>query len=212
MFGFIADNGVLVLPSLTKIVWDQCRVAGNIAFAPCTWGKSLWGRSIKEQKAFCSNEPFFNIPEGHIGIDNFLTSPIVYANKTIGLISVANKEGGYIEEDRELFESIANSISPILNARLQRDREEHRRREAEKELQESLSRGRAWDIIRSASVGIKIFHPDGAIVPLNDAMIAITGYSAEELKTADWSNLITPGECREHERACLAELGVPESR
>jgi signal transduction histidine kinase/CheY-like chemotaxis protein len=59
--------------------------------------------------------------------------PIVFGKETIGLLAVANKDGGYTEEDRELQESIANFISPILNARLQRDRQEQERKRAEEE-------------------------------------------------------------------------------
>ena len=91
------------------------------------------GRAIREKRAFYSHGPF-QTPQGHIHIDAFLTAPIVYGKEAIGLISVANKERGYTDADKDLFESIANNISPVLNARLQRDREEHRRRQAEEAL------------------------------------------------------------------------------
>ncbi|MHC1728850.1 MAG: PAS domain S-box protein [Syntrophobacteraceae bacterium] len=332
LFGFLTDNSDLVFPGLTGDIWGECRVADkSIVFAPDKWGNSLFGKAITEKKSFYSNGPF-HAPDGHVKIDNLLACPIVYGNQTIGLIGVANKEGSYSEEDRDLFENISINISPILNARLQRDREEYRRKQteealrrneaklrsilgaaptgigvdidgiiheandslctmtgysrqellnnssrflyptdaeyqfieleqyerfsklgagaietrwrrkdgtiinvlfssalldpgnisagftftaldiserkrAEQELKESLTREQVLgDIIRNASVGIKIGHPDGAIVPLNTAMVNITGYSAEELKTTDWSNLITPPEWRENEQACLAEL------
>jgi hypothetical protein len=58
----------------------------------------------------------------------------VYQGEVIGSIHVANREGDYGEEDRELMESICSIIAPVLNARLQRDREERERKRAEKLL------------------------------------------------------------------------------
>ena len=129
IFGYIGENGDLVIPSLTKDVWTACRISDkSIIFPADAWGESLWGKAVREQKPFISDGPF-NIPKGHIQIENFLTSPIVFGKKTIGLTSVANKEGGYTEEDRNLLAVIGNRISPILNARLQRDIEERERKQ-----------------------------------------------------------------------------------
>ena len=60
------------------------------------------------------------MPEGHVPIDQFLAAPIVFGGRSIGLVSLANRQGGYTAEDSNLLETIVNSISPILNARLQR--------------------------------------------------------------------------------------------
>ena len=127
VFGFIVDNGDLVIPTMSREVWSECQVPDkSIVFPPHTWGGSLWGRAIREKKAFYSNNPF-KVPEGHIPIFNFLTAPIIFKDKTIGLLSVANKDGGYTEEDKDLHVTITKSISPILNARLQRDLMEEER-------------------------------------------------------------------------------------
>ena len=70
------------------------------------------------------------------------------------MLSVANRERDYAEADKDLLESIAAYISPILNARLQRDRQEKERnraeealRKREKELKEAqrLARIGSWD-------------------------------------------------------------------
>ncbi len=132
-FGYIDDNGDLVMPSLSKGIWDECKVSDkSIVFPSGTWGESLWGKAIREKKSFCSNGPF-HTPEGHIKINNFLSAPVVFGDSSIGLISVANNEKGYTNSDQILLEEIAGFISPILNARLQRDRQEKVRKEAEAE-------------------------------------------------------------------------------
>ncbi len=133
-FGFIADNGDLVIPSMTEGVWQECLVPGkSVVFPPDTWGDSLWGKAIREKKAYYSDGAF-HIPEGHIFIDHFLITPVVYGNKTIGVIAVANRKGGYTAGDKDLMESITSYASPILNARLQRDRLERERKRMEEEL------------------------------------------------------------------------------
>lgn len=138
IFGYISDRGDLVMPSMTRDVWAYCQIADkSIVFSSNTWGESLWGQAIREKKTYCSEGPF-RTPEGHIKIDNFLTVPIVYRNKTIGLISVANKDEGYNGKDIDLLESITRNISPILNARLQRDRQERERKQAEENLKKTL--------------------------------------------------------------------------
>ena len=134
IFGFIEKNGDLVIPSLSSEVWKNCKVSGNCTvFPPEAWGDSLWGRSIREQKTLFS-DGHFNTPDGHVHIDHFLAVPIILRNEVIGLIAVANKDGGYAEEDRRLLESMADYISPILNARLQRDQQEQERKTAEESL------------------------------------------------------------------------------
>ncbi len=134
VFGYIGENGDLITPSLTRDIWDGCQVAGkSIVFPSSAWGTSLWGQAIRERKTIRSDGPF-HTPEGHIDIEHFLTSPIVYGKETFGLISVANKEGGYTGDDEDLLVGITNNISPILKARLQRDFQERERLLAEETL------------------------------------------------------------------------------
>lgn len=134
VFGFIEANGALVIPSMTREIWNECLVPDkSIVFPPETWGNSLWGRAIREKRTLYSDGPF-HTPEGHVRIEHFLTAPIVFGNEAIGLISVANKERGYTEQDKDLLESVTSYISPILNARLQRDRQEQERQRTEESL------------------------------------------------------------------------------
>jgi PAS domain S-box-containing protein len=136
-FGYVGENRVFVVPSLTIDIWDECQVAGkDLRFPEADWS-GLWGRALRECRSFSSNGPF-TIPEGHIQLESFLVVPIVYRQESIGLLAVGNKEGGFSDEDRELLESISSRIAPILQARLQRDREERERKRAEEDLKKSL--------------------------------------------------------------------------
>ena len=140
IFGYIGDSGDLIIPSMTREIWSECQVQGkSIVFPRHLWGNSLWGKAIREKKSFSSEGPF-QTPEGHVPVHNFLTVPIVFMDKTIGLASVANKDGGFTEEDKTVLERIACNISPILNTRLQRDKQELERKRAEEALRESEER------------------------------------------------------------------------
>jgi len=135
-FGCIDENGSFLVPSLTYDAWDKCAVFGKAAtFPPEKWG-GLWGRALREGKSFSSAGPF-SMPKGHFTIESFLTVPIVCRGEVIGLLGVANKEGGYAADDMKFLEAIADNIAPILQARLQRDRQDKERRRAEEAVRAS---------------------------------------------------------------------------
>ncbi|MBN1460352.1 MAG: PAS domain S-box protein, partial [Armatimonadetes bacterium] len=178
IFGYLGENEDLVIPSLTRHVWDHCEVPDkSIVFPKDTWGQSLWGRAIRKKRTFVSEGPFCT-PGGHVPISSFLAVPILYQNETIGLLSVANKAGGYSDRDKELLERIVREISPVLNARLQRDLQERRRIAAEAELRESEEKYRV--LVAHAAEAIFVFQDDVIKFP-NPKTLEMSGYSAEEL-------------------------------
>ena len=135
VFGYIDDSGDLVVPTMTRTVWDRCQIPDKrFIFPKETWGNSTWPRAMKEKKTIHSNQPSVGIPEGHIGICRHVSLPIVHQGEAIGLIQVANKETDYSAEDIRLLERIGNAIAPVLNARLGRDLEEIRRQRVEDDL------------------------------------------------------------------------------
>lgn len=99
------------------------------------WG-GIWGISLKENKSIVKNEEL-KPPKGHISLENALCVPILYNKELIGQIVVGNKDSDYTEEDQKLLESIAKQISPILHARLERNRQEEQRKEMEQKLRSS---------------------------------------------------------------------------
>ncbi|MGV9199207.1 MAG: GAF domain-containing protein [Promethearchaeia archaeon] len=144
-FGYINEEGALVSPSLTREVWDKCQVPDkNIVFPKDKWG-GIWGESLRKEKSIIKNERL-TPPKGHIPLKNVLCVPIFHQNELIGQIVVGNKDTDYREKDKELLEKIANQISPILYARLERDKKEKERQMMEVKLQENASEG-AIDIV-----------------------------------------------------------------
>lgn len=125
VFGYIAENGDLICPSMTKDVWEKCQIPDKDIIFPCeSWAesKAIWARAIIEKKTLYSNESL-RPPEGHIPMIRAIVSPIMYQNNVIGVLEVANKNSDYTEDDVEALDKIASYISPILTSRLERDRQ-----------------------------------------------------------------------------------------
>jgi len=136
IFGYIDELGDLVIPSMTRDIWQKCEVRDKtIVYPPENWG-GIWGRALKEKKTLYTNRDL-HVPEGHIPIVRVIVVPILYHQELIGLLEVANKETDYDEKDKSCLETIANYIAPILNARLERDKQEKERRRAEEALRQS---------------------------------------------------------------------------
>jgi PAS domain S-box-containing protein len=139
IFGYIDEHGVLVIPSMTRDVWEKCQVPDKtIVYPPEKWA-GIWGRALVEKRSLFANEGL-HVPEGHVPITKVLVTPVMYGEQVIGLLEVANKSTDYSCKDQEFLETIAGKIAPILNARLQRDRQEKERKQAEEALRRSEER------------------------------------------------------------------------
>ena len=98
--------------------------------------RSLYGCVINSGKSFFTNKPLshpdsIGLPFRHPPVTSFLCVPLIIEGKTVGLIAVANHEGGYRCEQMEDLEAIA----PIVVQALQRRRIEETLREANENLQ-----------------------------------------------------------------------------
>jgi PAS domain S-box-containing protein len=134
VFAYQDEHGALVAPSMTRDIWEQCNIPDKtIRFPSETWGETIWARAIHQKQSLWKNEPGL-VPEGHLTIENVMVVPLFYLDKVFAHFEVANKEGGYSEADKEWLESIAQFIAPVLHARLERDRKEAERHEAEAAL------------------------------------------------------------------------------
>jgi len=134
VFGYINELGNLVIPSMTTDIWQKCKVRDKtIVYPPEKWG-GIWGRALRERKTLYTNRDL-HVPEGHIPVARVIVVPILYRKELIGLLEVANKEIDYDEKDKSYLETITGYIAPILNARLERDKQEKERKRAEEALE-----------------------------------------------------------------------------
>jgi len=139
-FGYFNEKGDLVLPSLTKDIWDQCKIPDkDIIFPREVWIGKITGRAIKEKKGIYSNNPH-QVPEGHIPIQRNLVVPVIHQEKVVGIFHVANKASDYDDKDKVLLKTIAKAVAPILHSRLQSDSYERARKQAEVALRTEQQR------------------------------------------------------------------------
>lgn len=119
VFGYIDREGSLVVPTMTRHVWERCKITNKtVIFPRSSWGNSSWPRAIREKRVNYSNSGSDLTPEGHMKLTRFISFPIIFHDEVIGLFQVANKESDYNSEDIELLEKISDYVAPILNSRL----------------------------------------------------------------------------------------------
>ncbi len=78
----------------------------------------LYGAVVKTGSTLLTNDPkshpdFCDLPDGHMPLTAFLGVPILHEGKAIGLIALANREGGYRDEDRVMLETLAPTILEV---------------------------------------------------------------------------------------------------
>jgi len=139
VFGYLDEAGALVVPTMTRQIWDKCQVPEKtIRFPRETWGDGSWPRAVREKKTVCSNEPSTNIPGGHVGIQRHISLPILFQGEVIGLFQVANKVQDYTEADIRTLAGIAGHVAPLLSTRLLRERAQEALRRLNAELEQRV--------------------------------------------------------------------------
>jgi PAS domain S-box-containing protein len=147
-FGYINERQELVCPSMTLEIFDQCSMTNkSVSFPRDSWG-GIWGRSLIERTSMFSNQGL-KPPEGHLKLENAMCVPILVKEELIGQISIANKKGGYREQDRELLESICKYIAPILHSYLTGERMKLAKEQAFKELKIAKEKAEESDKLKS---------------------------------------------------------------
>ncbi|HUT24725.1 MAG TPA: GAF domain-containing protein, partial [Sumerlaeia bacterium] len=122
--GFICeinDAGQLDTIAISDTGWQACQVPKQDApySLDDAAARGIRGRVMKDGQSLLVNDPsshpdWITPPEGHPPIHCFLGVPMKRAGKTIGMIALANKEGGFGAADREAVESLAVVITEAL--------------------------------------------------------------------------------------------------
>ena len=151
---------------------------------------SLYGRVLQSGRSLLTNAPAehpdsIGTPEGHPPLTSFLGVPLVDGERTIGMIAVGNREGGYSQEELESLEALA----PAVVETLQRIRAERAQKQAQAQLKATAERLQA--ILDNAPIAISTFDEHGGLLEANPSLYRIMGYSAGELigkKFADYTH------------------------
>ena len=79
----------------------------------------IYERVFLEGKPLLTNDPAayldgVGLPEGHFPLAAFLSVPLIHDGRAVGLIVLANREGGYQPEDLESVETLAHAVGQVL--------------------------------------------------------------------------------------------------
>ncbi|AKB64330.1 PAS domain S-box protein [Methanosarcina mazei] len=191
-FGFINEmgtDGLLHDVAKSDLGWERCFMYDKTGHRrpPSFFAvHGLYGSVIINEKGFFTSDPpshpdSIGIPYGHPPLTSFLGVPLVQDGKTIGLIAVANREGGYSSEQQEDLEAIAPAVVQALQ-----------RKKAEEALRLSNIYNRS--LIESSLDPLVTIGRDGKITDVNCATEQVTGYSRNDLIKTDFSDYFTEPE------------------
>ena len=128
VFGYVVSGGDLVCPALTCARHEVEVGAGQTLRLSGGWRRLLG--ETGEARGTVFNDRCIKLPVGGMVFERSLVVPLMQGAETIGILAVANRDGDYEGEQIELMDVIAAQISPVLAARLQRDREQQAREAA----------------------------------------------------------------------------------
>jgi GAF domain-containing protein len=94
---------------------------------------------LEHGRSLLTNDPSahpdsIGLPEGHPPLTAFLGVPLVEKGKTIGLVAVGNREGGYTVDQQQTIEALA----PAVVQALLRKRAEDEVRKSRDELEQRV--------------------------------------------------------------------------
>jgi PAS domain S-box-containing protein len=139
-------------------------------------------------------------PKGHVQLDNVMFAPLKIEHRTVGVIGLANKEGGFTKRDAEMamafgeLASIALANSQMLEMLEENEKELKMHSENLERLVEErtkkleLSSLYARNLIEASLDPLVTINAKGKITDVNKATELATGCYRRELIDSDFSN------------------------
>ena len=160
---------------------EQCAVrdiAGHSGILEPLKIHGLYGHVLKHGTSLLTNDPAshpdsIGLPKGHPPLTAFLGVPLAEKGKTIGLVAVGNREGGYRNEQQQMLESLAPVIGQAL-------------------LRKRMEEVNAWlaAIVESSDDAIIGTDLNGTITSWNKGAENIYGYDAQDIINKSVSILV----------------------
>jgi len=151
---------------------------------PCTVDPSLpmpirglRGEAYRTGKAvyhndFARSEWLNFLPPGHVSLDNVLFAPLMIEGKALGLLGLANKPGGFSENDARLASGFGELAAiSLLNSRIW------------KSLQQSEAKYRI--LVEASPDGVLMLDAEGQIIDCNQGLCQLLGYDKARVKGSD---------------------------
>jgi PAS domain S-box-containing protein len=129
-FGFIGEinaQGKYDTIGISNPGWDACAIPDSTAamLIKNMELRGIWATVLKSGAATIVNDPSsapdrVGVPEGHPELTSFLGVPFLRDGRAVGMVALANKAGGYDDEDLEAVETLAVAFyEALLRKRLE---------------------------------------------------------------------------------------------
>ncbi len=144
--------------------------------------KSLFGKVMTTGEAVIANDPSTDprrcgLPPGHPPLNAFLGAPIKVAGQLVGMIGIANRQGGYDEALIQDIEPLLATYGNLIVAR----RNRIARQKVEAALRESEERHRL--LFEGSREAMMIFHPpEWHFTSVNPAMTELFGLGGDDAR------------------------------
>jgi PAS domain S-box-containing protein len=123
-FGFLGElrNGVLEDIAISGRGWEACRMEEPPGHRtpPVQLGiRGLYSRVLKEGISLFTNDPAHHpdsagVPQGHPELTAFLGVPLIQDGRTVGMIAVGNRKGGYSLQEQQILQALAPAVIEAL--------------------------------------------------------------------------------------------------
>lgn len=170
--------------ALTNIAWDKETRAFYDQHAPNGMEfrnlDTLFGYAMKHKEVVISNNPTQDdrrggLPKGHPPLNAFLGIPILYDENLVGMIGIANKNGGYTQNDILLLTPLISTLSTVINS----NKIERERVKSEGEI--ITIKNELQSFFDLTNDFMCIANIDGTFHKVNHEFERVLGYSQEDL-------------------------------
>lgn len=170
-FGFIGllnAHKRLDTIAMSPGAWAECQLdAEGVRQLQNMPVRGLWGAVLQARRSLIIDKPKAHparvgVPLGHVPIHCFLGVPLDIGERTVGLIALANRPGGFEPAVLPRLEGLATALAAGLH---------HLNTQAELNLQSA--------ILASLGDGLVVCDPGGVITQANPAFVAMFGYRSE---------------------------------
>jgi PAS domain S-box-containing protein len=176
--GFIGflneDETVVKIHAWSGSVMKACAVKDQyIDFEVASAG--IWGEVIRNREPIIINDfrapnPLKRgLPEGHVGISNYLSIPVFDDNKIVSVIAVGNKEDDYTDSDLQELNMLMQGMWNFVKRRIN----EKELLVAKENAEESEIKIRG--MFQNTEIGLIFCDPQGQILEINNAIAEILG-------------------------------------